>query len=126
MIINVRKAACNSGSSGYRSFGGSENGSLGVTLHGVMPARVLVSRNGRSFTIGADHERAAHTAVLYRDALRARRPAGRAGAAQGGDRALVLRRGGRPRGAAGPRPGREGRRGRLPRGATGRHRPEWI
>src|SRR5918997_2641341 len=120
MIINVRKAACNSGSSGYRSFGGSENGSLGVTLNGVVPAMVLGSRDGRSFTIGAYHERAAHTAVLYGDALRARRPAGRAGAAQRGDRALVLRRVGRPRGAAGPQPGREGRRARLPRGATGR------
>src|SRR5918993_154705 len=118
MIINVRKAACNSGSSGYRSFGGSENGSLEVMLHGVMPARVLVSRNGRSFTIGADHERAAHTAVLYRDAHRARRPAGCAGAAQGGDRPLVLRGVERPRAAAGPRPGREGRRAWRPRGAA--------
>src|SRR5918998_5226306 len=116
MIINVRKAACNSGSSGYRSFGGSENGSLGVTLNGVVPARVLVSRNGRSFTIGAVHERAAHTAVLYRDALRARRPAGRVEAAQGGDRALVLRRAGRPRVATSPRPSREGRRVWRPRG----------
>src|SRR5919107_2789503 len=60
MIINVCEAACNSGSTGYCSLEKTgENGSLGVTSRGVMPARVLVSRNGRSFIIGADHERGA-------------------------------------------------------------------
>src|SRR5829696_1636365 len=106
MIINVCKVACNFSSSGYRSFCGIgdmvlfERRMAGPCLLGFGQAY-----REKFYNRGGDHERAAYTALLYRDALRAWRPAGRVGAAQGGDRVLVLRRAGRPRAPAGPRPG---------------------